>query len=617
MGDGYISFYDGGYSSLSPDNGNYIGFRLNAGQLASTTSTQTANQLSETIARIKEGVQNVEVSLVSPEIAEGIPRQQFQEMRALMKLTGVKPSVHAPIIDPAGIVEQRYGGEYVRQDVERRFLDVLEKAHELDPKGNVPVVFHSSNAGAGPEYRPGDVNKGEERFKIVADAIINQETGQIQAIKEKRVYYPNDVETLKPKEDLNKQGRVFTTEEAIRSANQSEWDNKIRETTMLQKEVEENIRRAVEMGGMGTDVAEIKSGMDNYSSRADVFLQDANLSFRSIFDKTYEYGSENQRIELKKLAEKWKEDQKKFKEQMKNAKNEIEAYGLQNQILSQRLTELREKIEPGFDPKTGRIINPEGLPELFTRAEDFVKEKAAKTFGNVAWSAYEKWKDNAPIMAIENLYPGMAFAKAEDLTELIKKSKDNFVANAKKKGMSESEARKKADKFIGATWDVGHLNIMKKHGFTDKDIVEQTKKITPLVKHVHLTDNFGFGDSHLAMGMGNVPIKEILKELEKNGEFSKMRKVIEAGGLTNPNLGLKMSPLKTTLGAFGSPINGGQSPTYWNQAESAQGNYFAFPMAYMPEKHFSIYGSGFSTLPEELGGQIPGTQSRFSGTPNS
>jgi len=42
MADGYISFYEGGYSSLSPENGNYIGFRLNSGQLASTTSPMTA-----------------------------------------------------------------------------------------------------------------------------------------------------------------------------------------------------------------------------------------------------------------------------------------------------------------------------------------------------------------------------------------------------------------------------------------------------------------------------------------------------------------------------------------------------------------------------------------------
>ena len=35
-----------------------------------------------------------------------------------------------------------------------------------------------------------------------------------------------------------------------------------------------------------------------------------------------------------------------------------------------------------------------------------------------------------------------------------------------------------------------------------------------------------------------------------------------------------------------------------------------------PQIHHSIYGAGFTTLPAELGGEMPGTQSRFAGTPN-
>jgi len=30
-----------------------------------------------------------------------------------------------------------------------------------------------------------------------------------------------------------------------------------------------------------------------------------------------------------------------------------------------------------------------------------------------------------------------------------------------------------------------------------------------------------------------------------------------------------------------------------------------------------MYGSGFTTMPVELGGQMPGSQSRFGGTPMS
>jgi hypothetical protein len=47
------------------------------------------------------------------------------------------------------------------------------------------------------------------------------------------------------------------------------------------------------------------------------------------------------------------------------------------------------------------------------------------------------------------------------------------------------------------------------------------------------------------------------------------------------------------------------------------GGYFSGYGDSNPSVHHSVYGSGFTTLPRELGGNIPGTQSRFSGTPNA
>jgi hypothetical protein len=608
MGDGYISFYEGGYSSLSPESGNYVGFRLNAGQLASTTSPMTANQLNETISRIKEGARNVEVTLVSPEVVEGIPKQQFQEMHALMKLTGVKPSMHAPVMDPSGFGgQQQIYSESEREDTERRFMDALEKAYELDPTGNIPVVFHASNAGTGASYRPEGKEGDKDRFHVFEDAIVNRDTGQLQKVKEDRMFSQRDV--LDPNKKLTEQGHIQDAKTALRTINEDEWDNRIRQILMLKKEAQENMEKAAGKGLF--DYIEKKKELpqeqqielENYLGRIQVFQRDAERSFATAFSKAYEYGDKDQRKELAKLANVWKEEQKKLEEQTKDNNQKRQIFQV---LMDKRLTDLNNVV-----------AEKDKFPEIYMNAQDFTKEKASETFGNLAWNSYKKWKDNSPIIAIENLYPGMSFSRAEDLKELIEKTKKNFVAKAKENGLSESEAKNKADKLIGATWDVGHLNIHKKHGFTDKDLTEETKKIAKLVKHVHLTDNFGFGDSHLAMGMGNVPIKEHLKILEKQGKFDEMRKVIEAGGLVNPNMGLKMNPLRATLGAFGSPIMGGENPIYWNQAENIQGNYFGFPMAYMPEKHFSMYGSGFSTLPEELGGQIPGTQSRFSGTPNS
>ena len=171
----YEAFYQGGYSSLSPDYGNFIGYRLPASVFGSTTSVQTANQVAEVASRIKEGVKNVEVQQIQPDVFEQIPKQHFKEMRALMKLSGVKPSVHAPIIDPAGFGQKGWEGELAREAAERRMFSVVEKAKELDTNGNIPVVFHSSAGIPGNEYRPGDEEKGEERFYPQKITIINQE----------------------------------------------------------------------------------------------------------------------------------------------------------------------------------------------------------------------------------------------------------------------------------------------------------------------------------------------------------------------------------------------------------------------------------------------------------
>ena len=177
--------------------------------------------------------------------------------------------------------------------------------------------------------------------------------------------------------------------------------------------------------------------------------------------------------------------------------------------------------------------------------------------------------------------------------------------------MSEDEAKKQAEKLIGITWDVGHINMIKKFGYNDKDLKKETKKIAPLVKHVHFSDNFGMDHTELPMGMGNVPTENMLKEISK---FNKdTRKVIETG---NWYQHFQTSPFGETLRAFNSPIYSMQMAPSWNQVQASgeQSSYFAGYGNMLPENHFNTYGAGFSNLPPELGGQMGG-RSRMSGTP--
>lgn len=619
-------FHNTGYSSLDPEFGNYAGLRnLNLSAVGSPTSIQTANQLNEVVSRIREGTTNVELQPIQAKTFEEIPKQHFQEVRALMNLTGVKPSVHAPMIDPSGYSEEgKWQGEEGLKAIEQQFNSIVERSHELDPKGNIPIVFHASNGIPGMEFvpeegtKPGDKN----RFKSTRAIFVDRETGELQQVKRDIVHYPGD-------ENLEK-GHEMIPEKQLNSVNATTWDQKITNLAFYKKHAEEIL---------GTSAAEIRKYLDmpqnkiqevakdwspeqyqayNKLQDADIFLDNVRLSLNGTFDKLWKYGTPNQRKQLKELSEKHKDIFNNSDiEKVNSGKMTEEEYHKKHNTIGEPLKKM-QAYEDVIRTIAG-ITSREGPPKLYQNIEEFTLEKASKTLGNVAFNSFKKYKDNTPIMAIENWQPGTPLSKAEDLKELVSKTRDNFIQNATKPknqgglGLSKSEADKQAKKFIGVTWDVGHINQFKKQGFTDEDIIQQTKTIAPMVKHVHLTDNFGYSDSHLVPGMGNVPFKQILEQMEKAGTLKDSRAIVEAGTVA---VNFKTSPFKLTMEAVGSPIYGMSMAPYWNQAMGTQGAYFGMPHAYLPEKHFSTYGSSFSSLPQELGGQMPGTQSRFSGTPN-
>lgn len=635
IGGSVENMYSGLGSSLESDYSiNYKG-NINAATLGFPGSAQTANQLGQTVNAIKQGTKTFEVELLVPETAETIPKQHFKEMRQLMKLSGVKPSVHGALIDPAGFTQQGWGGEQTIEDNERRMFHSIEAAHELDPKGSTPVVFHSSNGTPGGEWRP----NGKDGPRKVVRAVINQDTGQIIPMKEKRTYSEHRPEELNPK-DIKGSGHIFTTEDQIRSANQTEWDKRMTELVTFAKHSDELIDESSmsfldyrdkvispdssnkTLGIFDSKTREAERELNpsekkHYDSlrKGDIFLDNVELNFHSAFDQAFEYSDEKQRGRLKKLAE-------DYTKKIRNLEEEKRAKGVEfdptllsekKDIIEKAIFKLKDITT--FDPeqdikayKRGEVYN---APKIYKDAEEFAVEKASETFGNLAFKSYDKYKKGAPLIAIENMFPGFAYSSADEMEELIKKSREHFIDKlVKEKKFNREKAKKIAEEKIGMTLDVGHLNISKKAGFTDKDLQKYTKQLQPYVKHLHLTDNFGYADTHLAPGMGNVPFKEILGELEKNGQFKEMRKIVEAPGFVQH---FQQLPHSQTLAAFGSPIYGAKMAPTWDQAYENRGNYFGGYGTTNPAIHHSLYGSGFTSLPTELGGNMPGTGSRFGG----
>ena len=645
----YEGFYGGAGSVLEGDYGNLTGYAGGITNLGFPGSPQTANQLQDTMNAVKHGTKVFEVSMLQPDVGETIPEQHFDEMRALMKLTGIKPSVHAPVIDSVGFGEQGWGKEQGRADNERRMFNAIEKAQMLDPSGNLPIVFHATNGTPGVQYRPWnkDADREEEKDEfgrvMESGTIVNMRTGQMTPVKREEKWRTHSF-------NGEKKSQLFEVKDNVGAMNRGEWENKLTEVAQMNKHAEEimggarmmiadyegahispdgKFLRQTEKEGVYDNLPAIdpNSGRAealNKLQKAGLFLNNAELSFEGAFDIAYEYGTEQQKERLEALARDYNA-KKPFGSETHHLKNingeSVNIFSSVNRQtnLDEAIKELSDITQDKIVVKNGRPMRSEGwgAPKICKLSEDLALDKASETFGNLAIKSYDKFKEKAPVIAIENAYPSQALCDANSLKGLVEKSRERLVKHLVGKGMKEDKAQTFAAEKVGVTFDVGHVNIVKGKGFGDDEILRQTKVLTEdktMVKHVHLTDNFGYADSHLVPGMGNVPIKSIMEELEKTGRLDEMRKIAECGGIVQH---FKKVPHSMTLASMGSPIYGMKNAPTWGQAMDFSGSYFGGYGTVNPATHHQYFGSGFTTMPVELGGQMAGAgqQSRFGGTP--
>ncbi|GBE19621.1 MAG TPA: sugar phosphate isomerase/epimerase [Candidatus Pacearchaeota archaeon] len=578
------NLYQGGYSSLKPPTQHYV----TAGSMGLTTDPRSANILKEVSAKLASGVKQIELATVSPEIFEAIPKQHLKEVNRLSKLTGVDISVHGPVVDTTGINQQGFS-EINREATERKLKMVVERSHELSPDGNIPVTFHSAEGIPGTEFEM--TPEGRKPKRLV---VINRESGKPTAVEAEKKYYPG---TIKVREEM------LDPKKQLKALNDTEWDNSLSQVEFNREHAERILKdthpmyralylkvleREVDPGSMSDkEHEEIKK-----IHSAGEYLKQAEMTVRALFSRAYKYGTEENKKVLDTLSEQY------GKELGIKENGKIDISSLDPKRQSNALFVLANGLQS---------VNP----NIYTPIEDFAIDQSSKTFGNVAFESYKKFKDKAPIVNIENPPAGFALSTGEELRKLIEKSREQFVTKAVEEGMSKSEAKRQAEKLIGATWDVGHINMMRKYGWEEKDIIKESEKIAPLVKHVHLSDNFGFEHTELPMGMGNVPIQEIMKKLGKKGYEAK--KIIEAGHWWQH---FQTSPFKETMEAMGSPIYSMEMAPYWNQAPGFQQDYFGGFGMILPQINYETFGAGFSQLPAELGGQRQGAQGgRMGGSP--
>ncbi len=587
----------GNYSSLDPYSKEgygeiFTGYGLTAGNIGGATSIQTANQIAEVDARLREGMKVIEIQPIQQEVFEQIPKEHFKEINRMAKLANAKISMHAPITDPSGFTDKGWS-EKSRVEAERHLLSAVKRAHDAAPEGNMPIVIHASAIPAAEwnaDLKPTDEEKrlGIKPKEMLA--IVNRQTGEITGAKREKMYVPG-----------KKEPEIMYPEQRLRSSNASDWDAQLKGASDLKKELDDSMDKiTVVISGAEKEKRDLTRQEEIFIGRMQNRIANYDPELRkrlnSMYSNAVEFGDKETKKTLSKVHDLWVEGAKKISQYDPRSR---EGHMIRKQLYDGLFHGLQETRD--------------SPPEVYQPVEKFAIGHASETLGNVAFKAYKDFKENAPVISVENVLPNMAFSRAEQLQNLIEESRKKFADQAiKEEGLKRKEAEKLAEKHIGATWDVGHINMLRKSGFKEKEVIKETEKIAPFVKHVHLTDNFGFTDSHLALGMGHVPMKKMMEKIKEEGYDG--RAIVEAGAYA---ANFKSSPHGYSLESLKAPIYypAVSGPTWGESRRSEFAGGAPTYGPFLPEQHFAMYGGGFSTLPPELGGRAAGKGRRFSGTP--
>lgn len=660
----YETFFpaDGDKFPFEQPYGGFVGnsaYRPLVRDIAYPTDPLTANQLKKVSDKINTGAQTIEVSGLGLTGAgpmkhlASIPKQHWKEIDRLRKLTGVELTFHGPLVESTGFSRGNWS-EDQRLEAEKQMKAAVELAQQMnsssidkDKKG-VVMTFHSNNGLPEVERMVvvGRDKNGNPIEELASMSVYNPWSGEIGTLPFNKRYdnFEKKEEDVKSRFDEFNKERWNNKVEAVvvnssrvnreiidALTNAKEEDAKIKEIApeysgslfdgykVYGSNYEQYQKDLAEINKQNPEIAaKINNGVSNLQN-ADFFIKESYQQFKELYNQAYTDAQKEiqftDKKEIKEAKKKALEKLDKYAEELKSTFGKFEK--------EYNFIEVQNKINEGT-----RLLKDENIrPRLYRPLKEFAIDKSSDTFANVALHAYQnaKKRGTAPgIISIENPPAGMSgLTRAEELKDLIDASRKKFVDRAvNNKLMSESEAKKTAEQIIGATWDVGHINSIQKWGYNRKDVLKQAETISPYVKHMHIADNLGFEDAELPIGMGNVPIDEILNNDWEFGEnFRKAKKAIETGDWFSRQGGLGMSktPVVESLSGLNAPVYsmGDAGAAYWNSAIMNEGGYFGGLGPINPDIHHSIYSAGFSQLPAYLGAEMPGkaSNSSFSGAP--
>ncbi|OIO63200.1 hypothetical protein AUJ83_01610 [Candidatus Woesearchaeota archaeon CG1_02_33_12] len=576
-----------------------------------------ARNIPEIASKIRSGAGSLEIQFMGAgrgsqqgETPGMFGKYHRQALRELSKVSDVSLTTHASVGIP-GLAGQDQQGNF--SDEQRKMaLDEVKRAIEFaaDTALSGSVVIHTGEfqrpiseeqwAEGGKKFS--GFEKEEEKAVI---RVVNKKTGQVltQIRKNEEVSRPvwrrnkND-EYIDYDGNVVSRGErvpVFNKEKGTFDVKDVKWESFVDEA----KEMTEENRKKYganfdkEKHTVTPEEAFLIATTEGQARIAKGWALNYSEGLNKEFDLLKQLKEEKEMLEenLKTMPEdeKWK---------IKNKIKRIEeGEGRQNPGIK----DLEQSIKARQEMVTGQLQqanDQERLGENVMSAKKYALEKSFSGYALSGMRAMEETKkknlEKPLFITMENIFPESYGGHPEELKKLVLESRKEMEKMLMKKGSSESEAKQLAETHIKATLDTGHLNLWRKY-FNgpekefDKWVLDQTEDLakSKIIGNVHLADNFGYQDEHLAPGQGNAPIKEMIKILKKHGY--KGAYTVECGSSATTDASYFHGMMKTWE-YLGSPVysmgaaRDGLPPAQW---QNIQHSYFG--QTYPPSFVFGAY----------------------------
>ncbi|MCF7866091.1 sugar phosphate isomerase/epimerase [Candidatus Woesearchaeota archaeon] len=591
-----------------------------------TTTNPMGNTLESLKARIREGNRRIEFSFIGQgkgnsqqPTPESFGNAERRDIRELLEQNKIKTSTHAGVHSQslAGFTNDGFKGE-AREQVMNEIKKAIDFAATATKGG--AIVFHFQEWQR-PMTEVKDSQVGNAMFRSYEEEedkatkyVVDTKTGQFVAgvSKDQDVYRPVYI-TAKEKNIVGKKdsnGHILRDDDWVDI--DGNYIAKNADVDRLMDRVPKYNDKTNHFEIQQLTWNNLVEEADNYNKEHDTKItpeelfartQMENQAAQALGNSLYHgmrYG-ESQRA-YNEYKRKWdayeaakkntpKEDQWKLRSILGVSPQEFTEPGDDaEKLFKQRMRLAENSLRHIHESSATADAQAEEFKKRARRlktVEEYGVQKTAETVSAAAMEAMRKYNANKdkygledPIfVAPENWDARFYGSHPEEYMNLIKASRTKMVERLTKEGHSKKEAEDLAKTHIKGTLDIGHLNLFRSHfqaedGETpeerdkrfDKWMLHWADKLTKekYVGHIHIADNFGYDDEHLSPGQGNIPMKEFLKIMEKNG----VKDITVEPGSYNIS-----REVPDTLELIGSPIYGVNRRQRFNKVRNAQLGY--------------------------------------------